>query len=217
MYTGKVSVAGPADVRELGTLIISKIAVGPMENNCYLLRCPRTGEQVMIDAAAEPRRLLDMIGDDSVSAVITTHAHRDHWANALPEVVAATGAATYAHPADAVMIDVPTTHLVSQGDVIPVGVASLEVIHLIGHTPGSIALMFDDPEGPPHLFTGDCLFPGGVGRTTSPEAFSSLFSGVVDKIFDVLPDETWVYPGHGDDTTVGRERPHLSEWAERGW
>ena len=77
--------------------------------------------------------------------------------------------------------------------------------------------MYDDPEGFPHVFTGDCLFPGGVGRTTSPESFQSLYSGVRDKLFGRLPDETWVYPGHGDDTTLGVERPHLDEWAARGW
>jgi glyoxylase-like metal-dependent hydrolase (beta-lactamase superfamily II) len=89
---------------------------------------------------------------------------------------------------------------------------------LSGHTPGSIALLYDDPKGHPHLFTGDCLFPGGVGNTQKDaERFRSLYEGVVGKIFDVLPDETWIYPGHGKDTTLGAERPHLEEWRERGW
>jgi glyoxylase-like metal-dependent hydrolase (beta-lactamase superfamily II) len=98
-----------------------------------------------------------------------------------------------------------------------VGDVELTARHLVGHTPGSIALVYDDPTGAPHLFTGDCLFPGGVGRTTSPEAFASLYGGVVAKLFDALPDETWVYPGHGDDTTLGAERPQLEEWRARGW
>jgi glyoxylase-like metal-dependent hydrolase (beta-lactamase superfamily II) len=90
--------------------------------------------------------------------------------------------------------------------------------HLVGHTPGSIALVYDDPTGAPHLFTGDCLFPGGVGNTwQDPARFESLYADVVSKLFDRLPDETWVYPGHGDDTTLGAERPHLQEWRERGW
>jgi glyoxylase-like metal-dependent hydrolase (beta-lactamase superfamily II) len=93
----------------------------------------------------------------------------------------------------------------------------LTAIHLVGHTPGSIALLYDDPTGAPHLFTGDCLFPGGVGRTTSPEDFASLYGGVVSKLFDRLPDETWIYPGHGKDTTLGNERPALDEWRARGW
>ena len=97
------------------------------------------------------------------------------------------------------------------------GALVLRAIHLVGHTPGSIALLYDDPEGQPHLFTGDCLFPGGVGKTPDADAFASLYAGVTSKVFDVLPDETWVYPGHGNDTTLGRERPSLDDWAARGW
>jgi len=217
MYTGKVHVSGPADVRELTALVISKIAVGPMNNNCYLLRCRQTGEQVMIDAAAEAGRLLDLIGPSGLKGIVTTHKHRDHWEGALADVANATGASTYAHPADAVDIDVPTTHPVLDGQTVSVGSAVLTVIHLVGHTPGSIALLYDDPTGPPHVFTGDSLFPGGVGRTTSPEAFRSLFNAVNEKLFSVLPDETWIYPGHGDDTSLGTERPNLPAWDERGW
>jgi glyoxylase-like metal-dependent hydrolase (beta-lactamase superfamily II) len=215
-YTGNVQVGGPADVHELPKLIIEKLAVGPMDNNAYLLRSRFTGDQVLIDAAAEPDRLVQLIGADGISAVITTHQHRDHW-SALADVVSATGARTCAHPDDAVGIPVPTETFLRDGDTFTFGDVDLKVIHLVGHTPGSIALLYDDPEGAPHLFTGDCLFPGGVGRTTSPEDFTSLFRDVTTKLFDVLPDETWVYPGHGNDTTLGKERPHLDEWAARGW
>ena len=215
-YTGNVSVGGRADVRELPALTISKLAVGPYENNCYLLRCAETGEQVLVDAAAEPDRLLEMIGDDGITAVVTTHGHHDHW-QALSEVVAATGARTLAHADDVEMIDAPIDETVPDGGTINVGHVRLTAIHLVGHTPGSIALLYDDPTGAPHLFTGDCLFPGGVGRTTSPEAFGSLYGGVRAKLFDRLPDETWVYPGHGKDTTLGVERPALEEWKARGW
>ena len=97
------------------------------------------------------------------------------------------------------------------------GDVDLQVISLVGHTPGSVALLYDDPTGPPHLWTGDSLFPGGVGKTWSPDDFSSLIDDVESKIFDRLPDETWVYPGHGDDTTLGAERPHVREWRARGW
>lgn len=215
-YSGDVHVGGPAAVHELPHLIISKMAVGPMDNNAYLLRCRDTGEQVLIDAAAEPRALLDLIGSDGIEAVITTHRHADHW-QALGEVVAATGATTIAGRYDAEGIPVMTDVLLDDGDEIAFGSVTLRAIHLIGHTPGSIALVYDDPEGQPHLFTGDCLFPGGVGKTANAEDFASLYSGVVTKVFDVLPDETWVYPGHGNDTTLGRERGSLEEWAERGW
>ncbi len=216
MYNGRVTVGGPADVHELGDLVISKLAVGPYDNNAYLLRCRSTGTQVLVDAAAEPERLLDLIGPEGVSLIVTTHRHPDHW-QALAEVASRTGAPTAAHALDVPGIPVPTDVVITDGDRIEVGSCLLDVIHLVGHTPGSIALLFDDPDGAPHLFTGDCLFPGGVGKTNSPEDFDALYRGVVDRIFDVLPDETWVYPGHGDDTTVGAERPALAEWRERGW
>ncbi len=207
---------GPADVRELPGLILSKLAVGPMDNNAYLLRCRDTGAQVLIDAAAEPERLLELIGASGIEAVITTHRHADHW-QALGTVVAATGATTMAGRPDAEGIPVATDILLDDGDDIVVGSLVLRAIHLVGHTPGSIALLYDDPEGQPHLFTGDCLFPGGVGKTASAEDFTSLLAGVVAKVFDVLPDETWVYPGHGNDTTLGRERVSLPDWEQRGW
>ncbi len=203
-------------MRELPGLIVSKIAVGPMSNNAYLLRCRETGEQVLIDAAAEPHVLLDLIGEDGIVAVITTHRHADHW-QALGEIVAATGATTIAGRYDADGIPVMTDVPLDDGDEVAFGSVTLRAIHLLGHTPGSIAMLYDDPEGQPHLFTGDCLFPGGVGKTAGPEDFASLYDGVVTKVFDVLPDETWIYPGHGDDTTLGRERPHLGEWQARGW
>lgn len=216
MYTGNVSVGGPAAVRELPTLVLSKLAVGPYDNNTYLLRCRATGQQLLIDAAAEAERILDMVGPSGLTAIVTTHRHPDHW-QALQEVQAATGAPTYAHEADAPAIDVPTTHPLTDGARISFGDCSLRVIHIVGHTPGSAALLFEDPEGPPHLFTGDTLFPGGVGKTWSPEDFTHLIDDVSNRLFASLPDETWVYPGHGNDTTLGAERPHLDEWRERGW
>ncbi|WP_406860247.1 MBL fold metallo-hydrolase [Streptomyces sp. HUAS MG47] len=216
-YSGAVRVGGPADVHELKDLMISKVAVGPMDNNAYLLRCRATGEQLLIDAANEPQTLLTLIGDDGISSVVTTHQHGDHW-QALAEVVAATGATTYAGAHDADGIPVTTDVRVEDGDTILVGRVELTARHLVGHTAGSIALVYDDPHGHPHVFTGDCLFPGGVGNTwKDPEAFASLIRDVETKLFDVLPDETWVYPGHGKDTTLGDERPKLPEWHERGW
>ncbi|MFJ7042650.1 MBL fold metallo-hydrolase [Streptomyces sp. NPDC101112] len=214
-YSGAVKVGGPADVHELPDLMISKVAVGPMDNNAYLLRCRATDEQLLIDAANDAGTLITLIGDDGIASVVTTHQHGDHW-QALAEVVAATGARTYAGRDDAEGIPVPTDVLVDDGDTIRVGRVELTARHLVGHTPGSIALVYDDPHGHPHVFTGDCLFPGGPGRTTRPEDFASLMSGLEAKVF-VLPDETWVYPGHGNDTTLGAERPHLGAWHERGW
>ena len=215
-YHGNVTVGGPADVRELAPLIITKLAVGPKDNNAYLLRCRLTDEQMLIDAAAEPQRLLKTI-NGSLAAVVTTHRHPDHW-QGLQAVVEATGARTAAGDLDADAIPVHSDLRLHDGETINVGAIPLRVIHLAGHTPGSIALLYDDPKGHPHLFTGDCLFPGGVGNTQKdPERFTELYNGVVEKFFNVLPDETWVYPGHGRDTTLGDERPHLAEWRERGW
>ncbi len=215
-YTGDVTVGGPAQVRELTALIISKIAVGPYENNCYLLRCRRSGKQLLIDAADGTEELLALIGTDGLGTIVTTHSHADHW-QALPALLQATDATAVAHPLDAPDIPAPIDRLVGDGDSLHVGDVPLSVIHLRGHTPGGIALAYDDPEGPPHVFTGDSLFPGGVGRTTTPGEFTQLLTDVSERIFDRLPDETWFYPGHGNDSTLGAERPHLAEWRERGW
>jgi glyoxylase-like metal-dependent hydrolase (beta-lactamase superfamily II) len=216
-YNGNVRVGGPVQTHELARLMITKVAVGPMDNNAYLLRCRLTDEQVLIDAANDGHTLLNLIGAGGLARVITTHRHGDHW-QALAEVVAKTNATTVAGRFDVEGIPVPTTEPVSDGDHIRVGEAQLEVIHLVGHTPGSIALLYDDPTGAPHLFTGDSLFPGGVGNTHGdPAAFERLLGDVQTKLFDRLPDETWVYPGHGADTTLGTERPSLPEWRARGW
>ncbi|HET7736241.1 MAG TPA: MBL fold metallo-hydrolase [Nocardioidaceae bacterium] len=216
-YHGKVTPGGTPDVRELAELTITKQSVGDFDNNAYLLRCRRTDEQLLIDAAADAPRLLQLVGDGGLATVVTTHQHQDHW-GALADVVEATGARTVAGSDDAEGIPVPTDVAVSDGDVIKVGDCELRVIHLVGHTPGSVALLYDDPSGTPHLFTGDSLFPGGVGNTWGDaEAFRSLFHDVTTKLFDQLPDETWFYPGHGNDSTLGAERPHLGEWESRGW
>jgi glyoxylase-like metal-dependent hydrolase (beta-lactamase superfamily II) len=208
---------GSPAVHELTHLVITKASVGSMDNNAYVLRCRDTGEQLLVDAAAEPKALLDLVGGDPLATVVTTHQHWDHW-GALDEVVAATGATTVAGAADAEGIPVKTDREVHDGDVVEVGRVRLEVIHLVGHTPGSIALLYDDPAGPPHLWTGDSLFPGGVGNTHgNPDDFASLINDVETKLFDRLPDETWFYPGHGDDSTLGAERPHLGAWRARGW
>jgi glyoxylase-like metal-dependent hydrolase (beta-lactamase superfamily II) len=215
-YTGAVTPGGPAQTRELPALTITKVSVGPFDNNAYLLRCTATGDALLIDAANDADRLLEVIGDVPVKTVVTTHQHGDHW-QALEDVVEATGARTVAHPADAGALPVPVTDPVEDGGTVTVGEVTLEAIHLVGHTPGSVALLYQDPDGPPHLFTGDCLFPGGPGKTTNPTDFTSLMDGLEAKVFNRLPDDTWFYPGHGDDSTLGAERASISEWRARGW
>ncbi|MGY1709789.1 MBL fold metallo-hydrolase [Geodermatophilus sp. SYSU D00758] len=216
-YTGDVEVGGPADVRELPGLTITKLAVSEMANNVYLLRDPGAGDALLVDAAAEPEALLRLVDGAGVRTVVTTHGHWDHH-RALPEVVAATGATTVAHPADAGDLPVPVQRPVEHGDTVTVGRQTLEVVHLRGHTPGSIALVWRGGEAGTHVFTGDSLFPGGVGNTQGdPARFASLVDDVEERLFGALPDDAWVYPGHGKDTTIGAERPHLAEWRERGW
>ena len=219
-YTGDVSPGGATDVRTIGCITITKVAVDPeMSNNCYLVHCAETDELVLVDAAADAPRLLELIGDRSLTAVVTTHQHWDHH-RALAEVVAATGAMVVAGEADADAITeqtgVAVTRRVGDGDRVAVGTCDLQVIHVAGHTPGSICLHW--PEDGGHLFTGDSLFPGGVGNTFGDDdAFRQLLSDVETKLFAPLPDSTWFYPGHGGDSTLGAERPHLGQWRERGW
>lgn len=217
-YTGNVEVGGDMDIRRLPGLTIAKLAVGPMSNNAYLLRCTHTDEGLLIDAANEADRLRQLVRLDGppVAAVLTTHQHPDHW-QALAETVSDAEAAVYAGEQDADALPVAVDERLEHGDVITVGDISLEIIGLRGHTPGSIAVLYRDPEGTPHLFTGDALFPGGPGRTTSAADFSSLMDDLGSRVFESLPDDTWFYPGHGNDSTLGAERPHLAEWRARGW
>lgn len=221
-YTGEVTVGGGADVRELTGLTITKVAVDEkMSNNCYLLRCHATGDQVLIDAAASPETLLPLVGTAGLTTVVTTHQHWDHH-RALADVVRATGASVVAGEPDADAITeqtgVAVDRRVGDGDTVAVGDCTLEVIRITGHTPGSICLIYRDPEGHPHLFTGDSLFPGGVGNTFGDAAaFATLVDDVEAKLFGTLPDDTWFYPGHGNDSQLGVERPHLAEWRARGW
>jgi glyoxylase-like metal-dependent hydrolase (beta-lactamase superfamily II) len=219
-YTGDVSVGGPPDVRELPGLTVTKVAVGPYDNNAYLLRCMATGELVLIDAANEASRLLELVDGAELTRIITTHRHQDHW-QALGAVQRATGAVVAAHPADAEALPVAVTQPLTGGDTVQVGDATLGVIHLRGHTPGSIALCYDAGGAlaqTPHLFTGDSLFPGGPGNTFGNATFfTQLMDDLEERVFGPLPDGTWIYPGHGKDTTLGAERPHLKEWRDRGW
>jgi glyoxylase-like metal-dependent hydrolase (beta-lactamase superfamily II) len=215
-YTGEVTRGGAPDVRETAALRLTKVSVGPMDNNAYLLECRETGERALVDAADDAATLLALVGAGRLEQVVTTHQHRDHW-QALREVVAATGARTAAGRPDASALPVPVDVPLDDGDRLRVGHVELEVITLVGHTPGSVALLYDDPGGQPQLITGDSLFPGGVGRTTSPAEFASLIDDVEHKIFDRLPDDTWFYPGHGNDSTLGAERGSLAEWRARGW
>ena len=218
-YSGHTDPGGAAIRRDLDALSISKVSVGEMDNNAYLLVCAASNEALLIDAAAEPERLTDLIGATDTRPdlrhLVTTHRHQDHW-QALGAVAGMYEPRLIAHPLDAPELPMPMDELVEQGGRIRFGEIELEVIHLRGHTPGSIALLYRGADRP-HLFTGDSLFPGGPGKTWSAEDFESLVGDLESRVFGELPDDTWVYPGHGDDTTLGTERPHLDEWRDRGW
>jgi glyoxylase-like metal-dependent hydrolase (beta-lactamase superfamily II) len=198
-------------------LTLTKLSVGPMDNNAYLLRTE--GASLLIDAAADAERLLAVTGS-TVDMVVTTHRHGDHW-QALSAVADATGADLLCGRPDvhAIATGAWVEGLVGlwDGDRVGVGDETLEVIGLVGHTPGSIALAYRAPEGVAHLFTGDSLFPGGPGKTAGPADFASLMDDLEAKVFDRFDDRTVVHPGHGDGTTLGAERPHLAEWRARGW
>ncbi|MDQ2756501.1 MAG: MBL fold metallo-hydrolase [Actinomycetota bacterium] len=218
-YVGDVTPGGPAQVRELPGLTIRKLAVSSMSNNVYLLTDTATGDQLLVDAADAPEEVLQLVaaGTGRLAWVVTTHRHWDHH-RALAAVVEATGARTAAGADDADALPVRPDRRLEQGDTLHVGDVSLEVVHLRGHTPGSIALAYEDADGRTHLFTGDSLFPGGVGNTKDEgQSFDDLIADVTERVFDVYDDDTWVYPGHGGDTVLGRERPQLSQWRERGW
>jgi glyoxylase-like metal-dependent hydrolase (beta-lactamase superfamily II) len=218
-YSGHTDPGGAAIRRDLDALSITKLSVGPMDNNAYLLVCRATNDALLIDAANEPDRLADLVGASptrpELQHLVTTHRHADHW-QALGAVAGMFQTRQIAHPLDAPELPIPMDELVEQGDTVRFGEIELEVVHLRGHTPGSIALVYRGADHP-HIFTGDSLFPGGPGKTAGPKEFGSLMDDLEERVFGPLPDETWVYPGHGDDTTLGAERPHLGEWRERGW
>lgn len=216
-YTGAISAGGAPQRRTLSGARIIKASVGPMDNNAYLVTCAQTGQSLLIDAANDAGTLVQLIDENApqLALIVTTHQHPDHW-QALEDVVGGFESPTAAHEVDASALPVAPSQLLHDGDTIRVGELTLAISHLRGHTPGSIALALES-DGVTHLFTGDSLFPGGPGKTNSPEEFGQLMDDLEQKLFDKLGDDTIVYPGHGKDTTLGAERPHLKEWRERGW
>ena len=214
-----VEPGGPPLVARLsGSVTMIKVSVGPVDNNAYILQSS-SGDTLLIDAANDRDRLLKIISDQPLDTIVTTHRHADHW-QALSSVAAATRARLICGQPDleAISTGASVEGMIGvwDGDRVELGAERLGVIGLVGHTPGSITLSYEGA-GMTHLFTGDSLFPGGPGRTTTPEDFTSVMNDLESKIFDRFGDDTVVHPGHGDDTTLGTERPHLGEWRARGW
>ncbi|MBV8960581.1 MAG: MBL fold metallo-hydrolase [Actinobacteria bacterium] len=191
---------------------IHKLVVGPMDNNVFILRCKETGDSVLLDAANEHEKLLPLCQQLNVRRILETHGHWDH-IQAVPAVRDA-GYEVGITADDAAML--PSYDFVLEDEsVIEVGRLRLHTIHNPGHTPGSMSFRL---EGSPVLFSGDTLFPGGPGNTSFEGGdFPTIIRSIEDRLFSKLAPETIVMPGHGDDTTIGAERPHLQEWIDRGW
>lgn len=219
-YDGKVTPGDAPATRDTGNARISKISVSDMHNNVYLITDNATGDALLIDAANEWPAISAMIAADGgrVTHLATTHRHFDH-VGALAEAASETGAQLLAGADDADDLPVAVDRALHDGDTVQVGDLHFDVVTLRGHTPGSIALSLRGTDGTTHLFTGDSLFPGGVGATNRYEyqSFAQLIDDVEQRLFGRYDDNTWVYPGHGDDTTLAAERPHLTEWRARGW
>jgi len=191
---------------------IHKLVVGPMDNNVFVLRCKETGEAVLLDAANEHEKLLDLCRRLNVRQVLETHGHWDH-IQAIPEMRDA-GYSVGVTSEDASMLE-SYDEILEHDTVIPVGDLRLRTIHTPGHTPGSMSFLV---EGKPLVFSGDTLFPGGPGNTSFENAdFDTIIESIERRLFATLDPDTIVMPGHGLDTTIGAERPHLQEWIDRGW
>jgi glyoxylase-like metal-dependent hydrolase (beta-lactamase superfamily II) len=190
-------------------LVVRKIRVGDMENNTYVLECPETHDALLIDGCFEAGTILEKISGANIVGIVQTHGHFDH-VQALPELKEKLDVPVYAHAGEDYPVDIDIE--LHEGEVIAFGNRGARVLHTPGHTPGGVCLLAEN-----HLISGDTLFPGGPGNTWGdPENFSTIIEHISTKLF-TLPDEVRVYPGHGDDTTIGAEKPHLQEWIERGW
>ncbi len=185
-----------------------KLTVGPYDTNCYILTCPASGESIIVDPAAEGERILREVGDTTVKYILLTHAHPDH-VGALGEVRGTTGAPLGVHPADGQRFGVEADFDLPDGGVLEWGNCQLRVVHTPGHTPGSVCLILDE-----RVLVGDTIFPGGPGHSASPEAFEQILDTLQETVF-TWPDETELYPGHGADTTVGRERPAFEAFLQK--
>ena len=191
---------------------VHKVVVGPVDNNVFVIRCTSTGEAVLIDAANEHERLLDLCRGLGVRTVLETHGHWDH-IQAIPAVRDA-GYEVGVTAEDAAMLP-SYDYLLEDDTVIEIGRLRLRTLHTPGHTPGSISFHV---EGTPLLFTGDTLFPGGPGATQYEGGdFETVIQSIDERIFSKFDGSTIVLPGHGLDTSIGTESPHLDEWVARGW
>lgn len=198
-----------------GTILVKAALLGGYANNVFVVACAQTGRGVIIDAAAEPDRILELADGTDIQAVLTTHGHPDHL-QALDEVLESLRVPFLLHPADdrlaaRTVSAVPAP--LADGQTMEVGETGLLTMHTPGHTPGSVCFF-----SPGVLFSGDTLFPGGPGATSYEGGdFDQIIKTIKERLF-TLDDSTEVYPGHGPTaTTIGQEKPDLPEWIRRGW
>lgn len=196
----------PHDYAVEGTAAIRKVSVGAYDNNVYIIRCTETNEALVIDGAADPDRIVHAVGNARVVGIAQTHGHPDH-VGALRSLVQSWDIPVYANEGDAYRVPVAA---MSDGDELTVGSLTVRALHTPGHTPGSLSFVCGST-----LFSGDTLFPGGPGATQGAERFAEVMASL-DRLF-ALDDATRICPGHGLDSTIGRERPHVEIWRGRGW
>ncbi|MDQ3661210.1 MAG: MBL fold metallo-hydrolase [Actinomycetota bacterium] len=190
-------------------IVVRKIEVGPMENNVYVLECPETHDAFLVDGCSEADKIMAGAEGAKVTAILQTHGHSDH-VQVLAELKERLGVPVYAHPGDRYPVAIDKE--LADGDILALGNREVTVLHTPGHTPGGVCFLTGR-----HLISGDTLFPGGPGGTHDDRgAFEQIIAAIEAKLF-TLPGDTAVYPGHGADTTISAEKPHLQEWKERGW
>ncbi len=189
-------------------ICIERLELGPYGTNGYIVVCPHTRESVLVDAPAEAGTILKQLKNTTPKYILMTHDHMDH-VGALREVKADLKVPLAAHPLDAGGLPLTPDIMLTDGDSIAFGRIKLEVIHTPGHTPGSLCLRTGQ-----YLISGDTIFPGGPGRTGSPAAFRLIVKSLTEKVFK-LPDDTYVFPGHGNGTILKKEKDEFSIFASR--
>jgi len=213
-YTGAVITDGPWQDHVDGAVIIRKFAVESFDNNVYIVACAKSKQALVVDAAARPERIVEAASEFDVVGVVQTHGHWDH-VRAWDDLVAA-GWDIWGHDADQSLYPAPIARHLDDNTILTVGSLAVQVIHLPGHTEGSLLFAVAGTSRH-HIISGDTLFPGGHGKTTTLNDHARIMDGLEQRIFAAFPDDTWVYPGHGADTTLGAERGQLGEWRARGW
>lgn len=188
--------------------VIKVGSLGPFNNNAYVVVDPATNESIIVDAPLEGEKLLEAAQGTRVSRIIMTHGHRDHWGT-IDLLKSTTGAPVYCHEADRQPHADKVDGTLADGEEVALGGGRLQVIHTPGHTPGSICLLTGR-----FLIAGDTLFPGGPGHSDRPEDLQQEIQSILQRLY-VLPDETAVYPGHGDDTTIGQSKQEYAVFASR--